>query len=127
MSLPQVQGSGTLTADPEGRFSPSGVAVTNLSIACNNRVFNKETKQYEDSGATFLRAVAFKQLAENINDQLRKGSRVVFSGQLEQQNWEDKEGNKRSSFQLKLDDIGPSLLFAAKSQPVEDPWGGPAF
>lgn len=123
MSLPSIQGSGTLTQDPELRFTNSGAAVATLNIATNSRVFNKDTSKYEDGAATYLRATAWKQMAENAAETLRKGSRVVFSGQLEQRSWEDKEGNKRSVLEVKLDDIGPSLLFAAKKSTASDPWG----
>lgn len=128
MSLPHISGSGTLVADPDGRFSNSGTAITNVNIACNSRVLNKETNKWEDGEATYIRAVAFKTLAENINDNLHKGSRVTFSGQLVQKNWEDKEGNKRTSYEVRLDDIGPSLMFGQKkSKPAaEDPWGSPS-
>jgi single-strand DNA-binding protein len=120
-TLPKINGSGTLTADPELRFIQSGTAVVSINLAVNNRVYNKDTKQYEDGESTFLRASAWKQLAENIGENLTKGQRVVFTGTLKQKNWEDKEGNKRSSFEVQLDDIGPSLMFGGKKK-AEDPW-----
>lgn len=124
MNGTQISGAGTLTADPEVRFAQSGVAVANLNIACNDRVYNKDTKKYEDGETTFLRAVCFKQMAENAGEHLRKGMRVVFMGQLKQQNWE-KEGQKRSTLQVELEDIGESQKFAKKTANAgsSDPWG----
>lgn len=124
--LPMINGSGTLCADPELRMTQSGTSVVSLRLAVNNRVFNKETKQYEDGDATFLGATAWKTMAENIAENLRKGQRVVFTGTLKQKNWE-KDGQKRSSLEVQIEDIGQSLLFAQRSsdsaQKSEDPWG----
>lgn len=129
MNGTQISGAGTLTADPEVRFGQSGVAVCSMNIAVNERLYNKDTKKYEDGEPTFLRAACFKNLAENVGENLRKGMRVVFTGTLKQKNWE-KDGQKKSMLEVHLDDIGQSQMFAAKvgASKADDPWGsGPSF
>ena len=127
---------GNLTADPELRFIPSGAAVVNFTIASTPRVYDKTTKEWKDGEALFMRCTAWRELAENIAESLNRGTRVVATGELEQRSYETKEGEKRTSVELKIKDIGPSLTRAVakveraargekpKQQPVDDnPWG----
>jgi len=126
--------AGSLTADPELRFTQTGLAVANFTIAHNGRKFNKQTNDWEDTEALFLRASVWREFAENVAGSLTKGSRVIATGNLVQRSYETKEGEKRTSFELQVDEIGPSLRFATaqvtrsqgsndrgRSQP-EEPW-----
>lgn len=130
MSLTQTF-VGTLTADPELRTAGDSL-VANFTIACNERKYNRDTNQWEDGATTFLDCAAWKTIGENAAENLRKGTRVIVVGRLKQENWE-KEGQKRSKLKLEVDEIGPSLKFAAKGQPrqaapAEDPWASmPSF
>lgn len=121
MDLPVISGAGTLTRDPEVRFIANGDAVVSVDIAMNARKYNKDTQKYEDGEPTFLKGSCWRQMAENVAESLRKGSRVVFVGKLKQENWEQ-DGNKRSTLKVEIDEIGPSLKFGAKKS--ADPWGG---
>jgi single-strand DNA-binding protein len=103
---------GNLTADPELRFTQNGVAVANFTIASTPRNFNKQTNEYEDGEALFLRASVWREFAENVAGSLTKGSRVVASGILKQRSYETREGEKRSSIELDVQEIGPSLRYA---------------
>lgn len=138
--LPVVTVVGTLVADPELRFTPSGAAVANFTIAANSRRLNKQTQEWEDGDATFLRCNLWRQAAENVTESLTRGCRVIATGQLKQRQYE-KDGEKRSSFELEVDEVGPSLKWATtkvnkvaregggskasstSSSPADDPWG----
>lgn len=150
--LPTIVVVGTLVAPPELRFTPSGAAVANFTVASNDRKFNRDTGQYEDAGTTFLRGSIWRQAAENAAESLNKGDRVIVTGQLRQREYEQ-NGEKRTAYELDAEEIAPSLKFAtakvnrvsrgsdsggrtaAAEQPVDDPWGtapvgsssGPAF
>lgn len=121
--------TGNLTADPELRFTQSGVAVANLTIASTPRVYDKNAQEWKDGEALFLRATVWKDAAENVADGLAKGQRVIATGKLKQRSWEDsKTGDKRTSVELEVDEIGPSLRFSQQraSRPApssSDPWG----
>ena len=108
--LPQTTVIGTLTSDPQIRVLPSGSSVANFTIACNDRKYNKETQQYEDGDTTFLRGSIWKQYAENVTESLRKGDKVIAVGRLRQRDYE-KDGQKRTSFELDVEEIGPTLRF----------------
>jgi single-strand DNA-binding protein len=128
---------GNLTADPILRFTERGDAVANFNVASTPRVYNKQSNEYEDGEPLFMRCNIWKGAAENVADTLMKGARVIVTGRLKQRSWEDKEtGNKRTSVELEVDEIGPSLRFATakvnkaskgggSTQPsrTEDPWG----
>jgi single-strand DNA-binding protein len=103
---------GNLTDDPELRFTASGVALARFSIASTPRRFDKDKGEYVDGDTLFLRATAWRQLAENVAESLQRGQRVIATGRLRQSNWETPEGDKRSSIDLEVDEIGPSLTFA---------------
>ena len=102
---------GNLTADPELRFTPSGAAVANFSIASTPRVFDRQTNEWKDGETLFLRASIWREAAENVAETLTKGTRVVAQGRLKQRSYE-KDGEKRTSYELDVDEIGPSLKYA---------------
>lgn len=110
ITLPEVTVVGTLTADPELRFTPSGAAVANFSIACNQR--KKEGDRWVDGEATFLRCNIWKEYAENVAESLSRGDKVIARGQLKQRSFETREGEKRTVFELEVEEIGPALRFA---------------
>ena len=103
---------GNLTADPELRYTQNGLAVANFTIASTPRVFNKQTNEWDDGEALFLRASVWREFAEHVAGSLTKGSRVIASGVLKQRSYETKEGEKRTSIELEVDEIGPSLRYA---------------
>ncbi|RAJ42811.1 single-strand DNA-binding protein [Kitasatospora sp. SolWspMP-SS2h] len=103
---------GNLTDDPELRFTPAGVALAKFTIASTPRTYDKTTGQWKDGTALFLRATAWREIAEHAADSLTKGMRVVATGRLVQHNWQTDQGENRSMLGLDLDDIGPSLRFA---------------
>lgn len=108
----QITIIGNLTADPELRHTPNGLAVVNLTIASTPRVFDKASNEYKDGEALFLRASVWRDFAENIAASLTKGMRVVAHGRLTQRSYQTKEGENRTSYELEVDEIGPSLRYA---------------
>lgn len=142
MSLPTLNGVGRLTEDPQLRFSQNGTAVCSVNLAFNSRRQNPQTKEWEDGDSMFVRATAFKELAESMAESLTRGCEVVVSGRLKLDRWEDKQtGEKRSAPSLLLDACGPNLRYATAkvnkvsrdgggsgfgggaSTPADDPWG----
>lgn len=126
---------GALTADPELRFTPSGKAVAGFTVASNPRTFDKASNAWKDGDPLFLRVNVWNKQAENIAESLRKGDRVVVTGALSQRAWEDREGNKRTAYEVLADEVGASLLFRTvkhasersnsghdSGQNVADPW-----
>jgi single-strand DNA-binding protein len=105
---------GNITDDPELRFTPSGAAVANFTVAVNRRYKNQEG-QWEDKLDGFFRCNCWRDMAENVAESLKKGSRVVVVGRLQQRSWDDQDGNKRSSFEVQVDEVGPSLRWASAS------------
>ena len=103
---------GNLTADPELRFTPSGAAVANFTVASTPRTFDKNTNEWKDGEALFLRCSVWREAAENVAESLTRGSRVMAQGRLKQRSFETKEGEKRSVVELEVDEIGPSLRYA---------------
>jgi single-strand DNA-binding protein len=103
---------GNLTADPELRWTQSGLAVANFTIASTPRHFDRATNDWKDDEALFLRCSVWREFAEHVAGSLTKGARVVATGQLVQRGYETKEGEKRTSIELKVDEIGPSLRYA---------------
>ena len=103
---------GNLTSDPELRYTPNGVAVANFTIASTPRTFNRATNQWEDGEALFLRASIWRDYAENVAESLKKGTRVIAQGRLKSRTYETKEGERRTSFELELEEIGPALRYA---------------
>ena len=103
---------GNLTDEPEMRFTSTGTAVANFTIASTARVFDKEASEWRDGDTLFLRCVAWQQSAENLADSLTKGTRVIVSGRLRQRSFETREGEKRTTAELVVDEIGVSLRYA---------------
>lgn len=102
---------GNLTADPELRYTQNGIPVTNVTIVQSDRVLDRETNQWKDGEPTFLRASVWREFAEHVAASVRKGQRVIATGKLVQKNYRDREGNERTSFELEVHEIGPSLRF----------------
>jgi single-strand DNA-binding protein len=135
---------GNLTADPELRFTPSGAAVASFTIASTPRQFDKNSNEWKDGEALFLRCSIWRQAAENVAESLQRGMRVVAQGRLVQRSFETREGEKRTVVELQVDEVGPSLKYAtAKVNRIErgssgygsggsggsgndDPWGSGA-
>jgi len=103
---------GNLTADPELRFTPSGAAVANFTVASTPRTFDKNSNEWKDGDALFLRCAIWRQAAENVAESLTRGARVVVTGRLKQRSFETKEGEKRTVVELDVDEVGPSLKYA---------------
>lgn len=103
---------GNLTADPELRFTASGAAVANFTVASTPRTFDRATGEWKDGEALFLRCNIWRQPAENVAESLTRGTRVIVSGRLKQRSFETKEGEKRTVIELEVDEIGPSLRYA---------------
>lgn len=119
---------GNLTADPELKFTQSGAAVASFTIASTPRTLNRQSGQWEDGEALFLRCNAWRQLAENVAESLTRGSRTMVQGRLRQRSFETKEGEKRTVIELEVDEIGPSLRYAtAKVNKVSRGDGGGGF
>jgi single-strand DNA-binding protein len=129
---------GNLTADPELRFTQSGVSVANVTIASTPRSYNRQKQEWEDGEALFLKGTVWKDLAEHVAESLAKGSRVIATGKLAQRSYETREGEKRTSYELEIEEIGPSLRYATaapkkargpmqgdagKAPENNDPWG----
>lgn len=104
---------GNLTADPELRFTPSGAAVANFTVASTPRTFDRNANEWRDGDALFLRCSAWRELAENIAESLVKGARVIVQGRLTQRSYETREGEKRTVVELQVDEVGPSLRYAS--------------
>ncbi len=103
---------GNLTADPELRFTPAGAAVANFTVASTPRVFDRNTNEWKDGEALFLRCNIWREAAENVAESLTRGSRVIVSGRLKQRSYETREGEKRTVVELEVDEVGPSLRYA---------------
>lgn len=147
---------GNLTAHPEMRTTRNGATVANFSIAATPRVFDKQSNQWVDGEALFLRCTAWRDLASHCVQTLRKGMRVIAQGRLQQRSYQAQDGSNRTVIELQVDEIGPSLRYATaqvqkmqsggyrggnangggyqqpqqaqqQSQaPADDPWGAPA-
>ena len=103
---------GNLTADPELRYTQTGVAVANFTIASTPRNFDRASNEWKDGEALFLRASCWREFAEHVAGSLTKGSRVIATGRLKQRSYDDRDGNKRTTIELEVDEIGPSLRYA---------------
>ncbi|GAA2963704.1 single-stranded DNA-binding protein [Glutamicibacter bergerei] len=104
---------GNLTADPELRFTPSGSAVANFTIASTPRTFDRQSNEWKDGEALFLRASVWREAAENVAETFTKGMRVIAQGRLRSRSYDTKEGERRTVMELEVDEIGPSLRFAS--------------
>ena len=138
---------GNLVDDPELRFTPSGAAVANFRIASTPRTFDKQSNEWKDGDALFLTCSVWRQAAENVAESLQKGMRVVVQGRLKSRQYETREGEKRTVFEIDVDEVGPSLKYATAKvtrtqrsgggggygaqqggggQAANDPWATPA-
>jgi len=100
---------GNLVNDPELRFTPSGAAVAKFTVASTPRYLDKNTNEWKDGDSLFLQCQIWRQAAENVAESLTKGMRVIVSGRLKQRSYETKEGEKRTVFEVEVDEVGPSL------------------
>lgn len=103
---------GNLTADPELRYTQNALPVANFTIASTPKVFDRQSNEWKDGDALFLRASVWREYAEHVAGSLTKGSRVVATGRLKQRSYQDKEGQTKTSIELEIDEIGPSLRYA---------------
>lgn len=103
---------GNLTGDPEIRYTPSGAAVTSFRIASTPRRWNPQTQQHEDGEGLFLTCNVWRDQAENVAESLTKGMRVIVNGNLRQRSYETREGEKRTVYEVEVEDVGPSLKWA---------------
>jgi len=103
---------GNLTADPELRFTPSGAAVANFTVASTPRTFDRQSNEWKDGEALFLNCSVWRQAAENAAESLQRGMRVVVQGRLKARSFETREGEKRTVFEIDVDEVGPSLKYA---------------
>ncbi len=119
---------GNLTADPDLRFTPSGAAVANFTVASTPRVFDRQSNEWKDGDALFLRCNIWREAAENVAESLTRGSRVIVTGRLRQRSFETREGEKRTVYEVEVDEVGPSLRYAtAKINKVSRGGGGGGF
>jgi single-strand DNA-binding protein len=114
---------GNITDDPELRFTPSGAAVANFTVAVNRR-YKNQAGDWEDKLDGFFRCNCWREMAENVAESFRKGTRVVVVGRLQQRSWDDQEGNRRSAFEVQVDEVGPSLRWATASVQKSQRSGG---
>lgn len=103
---------GNLTDDVSLRFSPAGAAVANFTVASTPRTFNKASNEWEDGNTLFLPCSIWRDAAEHCAESLTKGTRVIVQGRLQQRSYDDREGNKRTIYEVAVDEVGPSLLRA---------------
>lgn len=103
---------GNLTADPELRFTPAGAAVANFTVASTPRIFDRQSNEWKDGDALFLRCNIWREAAEHVAESLHRGDRVIVQGRLKQRSYETREGEKRTVIELEVDEIGPSLRYA---------------
>ncbi|MFI2478691.1 single-stranded DNA-binding protein [Nocardia xishanensis] len=103
---------GNMTADPELKYTPNGVAVANFTVASTPRTYDRASNEWKDGAALFMRCSVWREAAENLAESLTRGARVILFGRLKQRNWTTDDGQKRSTIELEVDEVGPSLRFA---------------
>ncbi|QCB95043.1 single-stranded DNA-binding protein [Cellulomonas shaoxiangyii] len=119
---------GNLTGDPELRFTPSGAAVANFTVASTPRTFDRQSNEWKDGETLFLRCSIWREAAESVAESLTKGTRVIATGRLTQRSYETREGEKRTVYELQVDEVGPSLRYAtAKVTRTQRSGGGGGF
>ncbi len=109
----QITIAGNLVDDPELRFTPSGQPVAKFRVASTPRFLDKNTNEWKDGDSLFLTCNVWRQAAENVAESLTRGMRVLVSGRLRQRSYETKEGEKRTVYEVEVDDVGPSLKNAS--------------
>jgi single-strand DNA-binding protein len=118
---------GNLVDDPELRFTPSGAAVAKFRVASTPRTFDRQTNEWKDGEALFLRCAAWRQMAENVAESLQKGQRVIVTGSLKIRNFERQDGSKGTSVEMNVDEVGPSLKWATAKVTKTSRSGGGDF
>ncbi|MFK5689574.1 single-stranded DNA-binding protein [Ornithinimicrobium sp. LYQ92] len=122
---------GNLTADPELRFTPSGAAVANFTIASTPRHFDKQANEFKDGETLFMRCSVWREAAEHVSESLHRGDRVLATGRLVSRSWQTQEGENRTVMEMQVEEVGPSLRYATaavtkapKQQGGGSSWGG---
>jgi single-strand DNA-binding protein len=119
---------GNITGDPELRFTPSGAAVANFTVASTPRAFDRQSNEWKDGETLFMRCSVWRDAAENVAESLGRGTRVIVSGRLKSRSYETKEGEKRTVIEMEVDEVGPSLRYAsAKVTKTQRGNGGGGF
>jgi len=119
---------GNITGDPELRFTPSGAAVANFTVASTPRAFDRQSNEWKDGETLFMRCSIWRDAAENVAESLGRGTRVIVSGRLKSRSYETKEGEKRTVVEMEVDEVGPSLRYAsAKVTKTQRGSGGGGF
>jgi single-strand DNA-binding protein len=118
---------GNLTGDPELRFTPSGAAVANFTVASTPRTFDRQTNEWKDGETLFMRCSIWRDAAENVAESLQRGTRVVVTGRLKSRSYETKEGEKRTVIEMDADEVGPSLRYATAKVNKTQRGGGGGF
>ncbi|ADG76567.1 single-strand binding protein [Cellulomonas flavigena DSM 20109] len=118
---------GNLTGDPELRFTPSGAAVANFTVASTPRTFDRQSNEWKDGDTLFLRCSIWREAAESVAESLTKGTRVIVQGRLVQRSYETREGEKRTVYELQVDEVGPSLRYATAKVTRTQRSGGGGF
>jgi single-strand DNA-binding protein len=141
----QITVVGNLVSDPELRYTPTGVAVANFRVASTPRTFDRQANEWKDGDSLFLTCNVWRQAAENVAESLQRGMRVIVMGRLHQRSYETREGEKRTVFEIEVEEVGPSLKYATakvtrttrqgggggysgggQGGGQEDPWAQPA-
>src|SRR6202789_2747579 len=115
---------GNLVADPELRFTPAGQPVATFRVASTPRIMDRQTNEWKDGDSLFLTCNVWRQAAENVAESLQRGMRVIVTGRLKQRNYETKEGEKRTVYEVEVDDVGPSLRNASAKVAKANRTGG---
>lgn len=119
---------GNLTADPELRFTQAGIAVASFTIASTPRTFDRQSNEWKDGEALFMRSSIWRDAAENVAESLQKGDRVIAQGNLKQRSFTDRDGNQRTSIELDVLEVGPALRYAtAEPNKIDRRQGGGNF
>ncbi len=119
---------GNVTGDPELRFTPSGAAVANFTVASTPRAFDRQSNEWKDGETLFMRCSVWRDAAENVAESLQRGTRVIVTGRLKSRSYETKEGEKRTVIEMDVDEVGPSLRYAsAKVTKTQRGSGGGGF
>ncbi len=108
----QITLVGNLTGDPDLRFTPSGAAVANFTVASTPRTFDRQTGEWRDGEAMFINCAVWRQYAEHVAESLTKGMRVIVQGRLKSRSYETQQGDRRTVFEIDVDEVGPSLRYA---------------
>lgn len=121
--MTQITITGRATADAELRFTSSGQAVANLNVAVNHRRYNKQTSEWEDDGADFYGVSVWREQAEHVAESITKGTEVIIVGTLKSRSYDDRDGNKRTVWEITADHVGPSLRYATAAINRQQPGG----